>query len=223
MSQQFKIHLFLKFGEEKHIRALYERGEIYMNPLAHFRKLEQKERGDPYEGVSFIQNVEGEEIREFRIEPPGIKPINLNPTRFQLKGYPDSPVGNAFCLYMISSRDFQEHTTHTISSRIREFGDSCLLIKDNEFFYREIKKALHRNGYRFAEGPVDYMDFTKGELDIDPFKKHINFSHQNEFRFVIFREEADPIKLYIPPLIGKAELLPSEKIIEGLKGIIHKS
>lgn len=47
------ILVFLKFGEEKHIKDLFHNGSIYMNPIQYFRQIEDEPlRSDIYEGAS---------------------------------------------------------------------------------------------------------------------------------------------------------------------------
>ncbi len=41
--------MFLKIGQEEHIKDLYENGTIYLNTIEYFRKIEDEElRGNKY-------------------------------------------------------------------------------------------------------------------------------------------------------------------------------
>ena len=99
------IHCFIKFGSKQTITDLYENGTIYCNPVQYFRTLEDKFRGDSYEGASFIKNY-----------PPGKFTISIdgkeidhefNYLNFHVKEAYEKTLGNIYSLYCLSSKVLQ--------------------------------------------------------------------------------------------------------------------
>src|SRR4051794_836898 len=107
------IKLFLKFGEEKYVRELYENGTIYFNTLQYFRKKEDQElRGDKYEGVSRIINSTS---GTFHI--PSINKT-VNYLSLHAKQSYKIVVGNLYSLYCVSSFGFSNPLDFRIDEKI---------------------------------------------------------------------------------------------------------
>lgn len=63
-----KKHFFLliKFGEKKWIKKLFDEGELFLNTVDHFTKVENNEIGDTWEDV-----VQVDQIKNFKLEIGG--------------------------------------------------------------------------------------------------------------------------------------------------------
>lgn len=198
---------FIKFGEEEHIRDLYENGTIYMNPIEFFRKKEDQElRGDSYEGASRIINslpgtfkIPGID-REFRYES-----VHLT------ESY-ETVLGNLFCLYCISSFTFPDPKSFKVDELNHRFGTHCLLIKDVNYFFHRIQEVMKTSLLVYHHGFVKYYDRKKVNKALSLFDKPSEFAYQKEFRFYVDSRKTTPIEIQIGSLKGKADLCTMEDI-----------
>ena len=203
--------MFLKFGQEEHIRDLFENGTIYMNSIQRFRLIEDNGlRGDNYEGISEIRNY-----------LPGtfiIPEINHEVHHLGIhlrQSYPEV-LGNIYSLYCISSKTVANPLEFKIDKRNSEFGTHCLMIKNNPEFLSKIENALILSGLPFRHGFVEYYDKNKVNGAITLFQKPVEYEYQKEFRIYVERPYIDPFVLKIGSLQNIAELFTSNDIIRGL-------
>lgn len=52
------IDVLVKFGQKVNMKNLYEKGEIYLNPIEFFKNHENPEIGDRYENIMSIHQLE---------------------------------------------------------------------------------------------------------------------------------------------------------------------
>jgi len=205
------IHLFIKFGREIDINDLYQNGTIFMNPIQKFREFEDNElRGDPYEGIHEIENVE-----KGTIEFPS---IGFRGT-FNHAHYKSSYkhiLGNIYSLYCISSNFCKDLNSFTIDKKIKRFGSHCIIIKDTRAFYDRVIKKIEELNFDFSHGLVEYYDKYKTNKYISLFEKPSEFSYQNEFRLYLENPVQKPIKFSIGSLEDISEVHTTEKVVETL-------
>lgn len=180
MSQTITVKAFLKFGKERHIKDMFEKGSIFLNTVEYFRNIEDKElRGDKYEGTTKVINslpgtftipeLEG----EFKYQ------------KIHLRQVYERVNGNIYSLYTISSKGFPNPFDFKLYKRKTRFGTSCLLVKNNEEFLNRIKSELRKNKYSFESGFIEYYDKDKVSKDLTLFDKPLEFEYQKEFRFYV--------------------------------------
>ncbi len=206
------IHCFIKFGSKQSIQDLFENGTIYCNPVQYFKTLEDKFRGDNYEGATYIKNYPP---GTFKISIAG-KPIDreFNYLNFHLKGAYEKTLGNIYSLFYLSSKNLRGDKPVTIDQRIKDFGDTVLLIKDNPKFIDLIEKALHKKRLTFKQGFVEYYDRHIYTGEVNVFNKPKEYAYQHEYRFYIARRSDEPLILHIGSLMDIAEVYPADIFID---------
>ena len=203
------IKMFLKLGSLKNITDLYENGTVYINTIEFFKKIEDNElRGDNYEGASeIINSLPG----TFRI--PGID-RDFKYEKIHLKKSFDEVLGNIYSLYCISSKGFPNPLDFRMDEKNLRFGTHCLMIKDNDYFFKKIKAELKNNGYEFTHGFVNYYDKEKISKELTLFDKPTEFEYQKEFRFYVHNNKLEPIKIQIGSLKDYAEIIETKHLTE---------
>ena len=201
--------MFLKFGSFENIQDLLNKGTIYLNTIEYFRKLEDKElRGDKYEGATkVINSLPG----KFRI--PNVD-RDFKYEKVHLKESYETVLGNLYCLYCISSYGFENPFAFKLDERNLRFGTHCLMIKDNQYFFNSLENELNKNGYNYHHGFVEYYNKDNVSRDLTVFNKPNEFEYQKEFRFYVYNDKIEPIKIRIGTLKGKAEIFRIEDMME---------
>ncbi|MBV4357813.1 hypothetical protein [Pinibacter aurantiacus] len=206
------IKMFLKFGQEKHIRDLYQNGTIFMNSIEYFRKLEDDGlRGDSYEGIKRIKNYPA---GQFEIQSLNFKGNYLS---LQVREAYETVVGNIFSLYCISSHGWANPNDFKIDEKIKKFGSHCLLIKDNPQFLFLIEEKLKELKVKFNHNFVNYYDKDKVDREITLFEKPLEFEYQKEFRLYVEQKLAQPFIFKIGNLADVAEIYNSKDIVDSLR------
>jgi len=218
--RDFYIHCFIKFGSKSTITDLYENGTIYCNPVQYFKTLEDKFRGDNYEGASHIHNLPP---GQFKISIAG-KPVDreFNYLNLHLKESYEKTLGNIYSLYCLSSKILRGDEPVTIDKRINDFGDTALLIKDNPKFLTLIEKALEKKKLKYSHGLVEYYDRHIYTGEVDVFNKPSEYAYQNEFRIYLRRRSDEPLKIQIGNLKDIAEIYPANGFIDTFEAIRKK-
>ena len=167
---------------EQYAQALIERGELYMQSLAHFRAYEDGSvRGDPDDGKLHYQAAEGLTITKDSREV-----IVLPEARFRSSVRAEDIF--VYCMSSERSKDLAERFQSPFCVEIRDPGILFAKVKGS---VRLRSKLDHRNVYR---GPVDYR-----ELSVMPgadwalpervaFIKPPAWSWQAEYRIVVGRK-----------------------------------
>ena len=94
------------------------------------------------------------------------------------------------------------------------FGTHCLMIKDNEYFFKKIQLELKKNGYKFDHGFINYYDKSTVSKMLTPFDKPNDFEYQKEFRFYVQNYKLEPIKIQIGSLMGYSEMIETKHLTE---------
>lgn len=189
-------------------------GEVYANSIFNFRKTEDDfGRGDLFEGS--IKTINKNEISNEDF----FKGVSEN--------FIDHIVGNVvyideFSQYLKVFSMYCLEKDAIIDEKILKFGDSCIIIKNKEEFFKRIGIALNCmriNIDAFNLGKVSYYDFEDETKYLNPLYKLRTLSWQNEFRIVFYPGamlsvfDRSPIKINIGSIEDIAELKDSKTFI----------
>ena len=208
-------HLMKTCKEKEHARAFIQ-GTIFANPLSYFKQLEEGDiRRDTEEGIMTMPLTEGFKLeitsdaleaplvlnREDLVEAPTLQPRWFDAI-------------NLFCMHIIDIQREGNTGIIKIPSVATSFGRYAVVILDIGEFFRRVKKAVNRAGYRLSYRAVEYYDPKKGihtnPTTLEPiFTKRNNFQEEQEFRIAIDRKLAvpTPLKLDIGPIHDIATLI----------------
>lgn len=208
-------NLLFKIGKLKHLEEL-QNGSLYMNKLSSFRKYETEGMGDKEEGLftrftEGILYVNGIEIGEVK---NGETFLFDNAPVFCLASVPLQKVGEKNYEYVISREMLEDF----MQDDGEEYG--ILLIR-KDFFVEKIKNVLDESGDAWYWDKVNYSDerpsFPKNESYKIAFQKRMKFSHQNEWRLVLYIDIDDFYRLEIGSLEGGSFLKPIKSIDDDIK------
>jgi len=198
--------ILLKLGSREHLERFRCLGELYMNSLNYFARLEGDEvRGDEFEGISMLFQpanlqmvIEGPAFGKFAVDPADL----CGPVRVSRDVDRNA---NAFCMYAITAPvdgDF-------LDSRCEDFGDSLVIVLDGPEFLRRIAAEATARGLFCEAGLVKYYDCATHQGKLSPFHKINAFSYQQEFRIVARSGAAGPLIMQIGDLRDiTSEILP---------------
>ncbi len=208
----FYIHCFIKFGDKNSIYDLFENGTIYCNPVEYFKKLEDKFRGDIYEGASFIRNYPP---GQFKMSIAG-KQIDkeFNFLKLHIKESYEKTLGNIYSLFCLSSKILKGDKPIYLDKRLKDFGQYAILIKDNPRFLELIKNALKKKKIVYKLGLVEYYDKNIYTGSVDVFNKPLEYSYQNEYRIYLRRRSDEPFIFRIGSLKNIAEIYSANDFID---------
>ena len=213
------IFFLVKVFENKEHANDLMRGRLFINSLAHFKKIEGDDgRGDEDEGAVMFQLREGLTITlatgdegagqserfTIPIEDLAAPPI-LRPRWYDhIKVY---------CMYAGHTGDFQSVTSDNIgdlesqlrlSEGAKKLGSHAIVIKNVSEFIKRVKEAASLKGYGVIPKLVEYYDPEVGSPSLRSqvetiFTKRKEFDYQSEFRLAIDTGTAgcDPITLDI--------------------------
>lgn len=193
---------FIKFGKKEHLKELREKGLLYCNPIQYFTSIEdQSLRGDEMENVVDMHYMESGTVT---LSPVGEKPsANSTTMPFRDARFTSrivEPFGNLFCLFSINLLDKPFGEVFTISERVKEFGDSFLLIHDSSAFFNRVQRAAATHQLRADADLVEYKDFSRFTGKKTVFQKDLRYAYQQEWRLYIHNNKAELIKLEIGSL-----------------------
>ena len=208
-------NLLFKIGKMEHFTEL-KNGSLYMNKLSSFRKYETEGLGDKEEGL-FTRFTEGT-LYINGIEIGEVK----NGETFMFNNAP------VFCIASVPLRKAEEKKYEFVISKemLKDFmlDDSeeygVLLIR-KDFFVEKIKEVLDDSDYGWYWDKVNYSDertlFPKEESYKVAFQKRMKFSHQNEWRLVLFFDVDDYYRLEIGSLEGGSFLQQIKSVEDDIK------
>lgn len=203
---KIRIPIFIKFGQERHIKDLYENGTIFINQIEFFRKLEDGQlRGDNYEGTFRLKQLT--KNAPLILNPnDSKKKIELSVNKGQFREHYTSIIGNIYCLYAITPEMLKYETPYKIDLRNKNFGTHFLVTFETRFFYSKIIEQIKERNYEFRSHLVEYFDKEKYNGELTLFDKSNEYSYQNEFRILINNNKREPIILNIGSMKEYAEV-----------------
>jgi hypothetical protein len=222
---------FIKFFAEERYADQLLAGELYLNTLAYFRKIETVEDGrfDTHEAVSMW--LQPEDII-MKLNAPGFDEILITgkdlaaPTSVFRT---DSDYIHVFCLYTVTLNNFkivngritgkteELQRDLTIDKRCFEFGQYAVATNP-VLFQQQLREALRAQSRPFRSRFVTYYDETTfhGQIpDKDaPFWKQSRFSYQREYRVCVYPvvEVASPITIRIGDISSFSKKLKATEI-----------
>lgn len=197
---------FYKFIKKEHAGSFCS-GSMFFKNLEYYRTLEEKERtgrADANDGLLVSNSC---------YTPYGTL------IEFKLKT-------NRKCdLIMCVSRNIRKNNIE----KMRAFGDTVVIIEDEDAFIEKIKNAAKQAGYQTVFKDVYYYKdgleqenmerITNGLVNFSFFKQENLFGYQQEFRFLIHRndtEEENLKKLDIGDISTITEIVPVETLFDRL-------
>jgi len=195
----------MKIGTRENILDSYRNNYLYFNTVAHFRSLENSPIGrhDQHEGDLLIKQVV-----KLTLEKEGIK-YNFHEIfkKFSAQ-YHESLVkvpGNicSFCLFTLT----KEKNEFTIDSRLKEFGDTALVITNFSKFIKVVNSSITQLKFGYERKKVEYYNPKTYTGDLSFFQKDNSFQYQNEYRILIKSSGDNPIKLSVPNLNKVSSIL----------------
>lgn len=208
-------NIFCKFGQKVNMEALYNDGELYLQTLETFRRLEDKERGDKFEGAVRMRS-DKKGIMTLTNPETG-ESFDLDITESQLIERHSGVSGlHIYCIYCLI---FEDHEGLELGQSfgddiINGFGDYVVVILDTFAFMERVKKAVEELGFKLMSGRVDYLDLKDYTGELGPYRKDHSYSHQKEFRLVLLGDGRPdgPLKFTIGSLADIALIGQSEEI-----------
>ncbi len=193
-----KAWIFVKFGQRKYLEEI-QKGILYMNSWQYFKYLENEAQKDIYEGSLIWLN-------------PSISTIKIgdrvltreNGTLCASLSFPMESI-KIFCMSVICRGDQIRSDFKIFDDRMRNFGDSFLVIYNANRFLKRVDKALEINLKKeiFVSadyGKVEYFKPNEYDGDVGPFRKIDYYKYQKEFRIVICKSSKKPFKLSVGSL-----------------------
>ncbi|MYN30633.1 hypothetical protein [Duganella levis] len=201
------VWYLLKIFDDERWADAFMRGELRLNRLRHFKKIEEKEyaddaRPDEHEAASHWWQPDKVRIK-LNIHGVGELDITDDLAGPVVTSYSHHENLHVLCLYairtfgisiqgetfLISDEDADRVREQLfVSEKVAKFGRHGVLI-DAATFIEKMKIALRTRGVGFASNLVEYYDDEtfNGEIKVDriPFSKRKRFSFQNEYRFVV--------------------------------------
>lgn len=201
----------VKFGKKEHIENLYNHGELHMNNLPYFWKIEGDEaRHDPNDSLAEIHmGNRGYAI----LKIPEGKEVKINITTWDYKIPPATPEKiYLFCMYAL--RPF--HGSFPVDERNFTLGDSALLLLNGDEFIKRVAAALKKESIVGKSDLVEYVaDNYTGR--IGSFRKREKFSYQSEWRLVCLGGSGKYRKSYIGSLRDISRVIPTKEINTEIK------
>lgn len=214
MSNDFRVFLFLKFGEREHLLDLMNKGMLHMGTLKQYSTIEDPVsslRCDQYEGADFLYQPDKVSLMINNVEIKKIvAPFTLT--------FDNSRLANCFCLFSMKAEKNKHYTEEDWISHLRVdkrnflFGDSCLIIREPPTFLKRFKTACQQANFAYKYGFVEYVDLQQHHGQYGPFRKPLNFSYQSEYRLLIENVVDGPRDFIIGDLSDISEIVPSNEV-----------
>lgn len=188
------------------MKALLEKGVIYMQSLRNYVDIEHDQIGDPDEGLSYSLT------KDVKVEVNGLEiPEVIGPVRIV-----DSTERNPliYCMYSLSPEHI-DLNGRTIDPRCCGFGDYAVLMKDDAEFFNRLSGVFRENCVGSLTGDlVKYVNRGSYNGEMGAFRKYDKFCYQREYRYVWEggNLNASAVTLTIGDLSDIAALIPSEKL-----------
>ncbi|MEN4889200.1 hypothetical protein [Erwinia billingiae] len=210
-----KLGILLKVFSSEEYKECFLNGDLYMNTINYFRKYEEEAEGnigDKFEALTGWMHP-----HEFvlEIEINGIK-HKLNPDDMAGPATTSMKIhdhANVFCMTQLHSHDIdmaniksdEEYERvreyFTLPDDVKKLGKYMVVITDPKEFVRrsvaEGKRLLQeRMAIDYQSKQVIYYDEAEKSLMLDnfreaPFYKQSIYSHQNEYRLCLTRDNPD--------------------------------
>lgn len=168
---------------------LFNQGEVFLNHVGYFTNLEaDQQRGDINEGVT-------------RLWPLSKGTMSITDDNGELKQFATFTSGtarersqnlenaNLFCLYYLRVPINQDLklSDHIPKKSWAGFGDTAVIINEPNEFLDRLATAAKRKGFEVTKKFITYKDLSNHHGLLDPFIKDEQYSHQQEFRVLLWK------------------------------------
>jgi hypothetical protein len=206
------VYSFLKFAKAEYLHKMRNEGSLHLKSLRYYAELEDTEKGDPFEGVDRIWQPKhiGEltirtntSLGNFTATP--LRDL-AGPVRFRWNRVMDC---NVYCLFAITGPVDGE----LAEVRLRDMGDSAVLILNPSEFRNRIYSAAYKAGLNCQGGAVEYYSGEDYSGTVGPFRKRSRFAYQQEYRFVVWPGSGSPRELTLGSMKDiTSEVLPASEV-----------
>ena len=204
--------VFIKFTQKKYAEKLIN-GEIFFNLPTYYNSSDNEEIGDQNEGAEWIHNSE---VKSIRAEYPGNKIFNFTPipnSISKITQYNDYFLSHS--LYTVYKSGFNESGIFKVDSKMQNSKYDTAVVIENPFAYLKlIEEKLKLEKINYEMDLVNYKNLNIGKIDLTPFDKKLEHSHQNEFRIIIENFNNSTKTINIGSIEKFCKLVPSEVVIE---------
>ena len=193
------FHLFIKFGEKKYIKKLFEEGELFLNTVDYYTKQENKEIGDSWEDVVWT-----EPITDFKSR---VNNTVITAPSGSLQIHEQNLSQNLYCLWSlddnraIDNMNKEDNSLIIDTSNYNGFvndGQVCYVVITNlEAFIDRVKNELNKRNLKSKFGSVEYFREDKHVGVVHRFMKRNKYKKQNEFRIIVDNKDNSPLKINI--------------------------
>ena len=174
----------------KYFDNFLNHGEVFLNSLNTFRKIEHGQRGDNAESASQVLNG------TFNIsQTVDNKHIHIGCLDGRMTETLDASLEfKAFCSTFIEMKNNTLDLSSINIDKLKEFGDYALLINPNIFLPLLEKESL-KLGFGFERKRIEYTDLSvQRELNLTPFHKDTYYEGQCEYRYLLWDKEKRDFK-----------------------------
>ncbi len=201
--------IFVKFGEEKYMNDLIKNGNLFLNTVTEFKKIDDDFRGDKHEGVSDIIQSQNARLELTLPEILGGEKIILDGNNGLvgqvLMSNTNFSNTNIYSLYMIPpEEDFK------IDDRMFQFGKYAAIITNPIEFLKRVERSLEELNLAAYMSQVKYLERNDFEGEMSIFNKFSEYSYQNEYRIHVINTEDKPLIINVGSLEDIGQVIPCE-------------
>jgi hypothetical protein len=212
--------MFIKFTQKKYAKKLIN-GDIFFNLPTYYNYSDNEEVGDQNEGAEWIDNSE---VKSIRAEYPGNKIYNFTAIPNSISKITQyNYYFLSFSLYTVYKSAFNESGIFKVDSKIKNSKyDTAIVIEDPFEFLKRIEEKLKLEKINYEMDSVNYKNLNIGKIDLTPFDKKTEHSHQNEFRIIIKNLNNSTRTINIGSIEKLCKVVASEVILESEMKVTNK-
>jgi len=183
---------------------------MFLGPIEFFKTKDDTYRADDWENATLVAG--GSHVGSVQLKMPTGKILEgqLKEARIYIPQDDKYFATHLFCSCYLDS-NFHVWPSNVIDPRMRQFGDTVLIIRDVDTFFERLKATINTSGRNHVREmtcrAVEYVaDNFSGQYCI--FKKRDRYSYQREFRFALSapNERGRPFVLSLGDLSDIAEI-----------------
>lgn len=187
-----QCHLLVKIGKKEHMERLIENGEVYMNTTKYYRdKSDNNEIRDEFEGVLYIENGKPLKYRENLDNEKLFCLWNINN---------EKPIYEELIHSVIYDKELNQTKIALDLRKLSGFTDNedpyMVVIYNVKEFNNRFKKACKELNVEFVDNRiVSYYDelTIKPDRIITPYMKRKKYQKQQEVRFLVMKDDNNPL------------------------------
>ncbi|MGH1399397.1 MAG: hypothetical protein ACRBCT_09305 [Alphaproteobacteria bacterium] len=211
----FQPILLFRFGKTEHVKRFVENGEIYMNPVSYFKKIEgDTERSDKNENITGLHQAK---TMKMYVNDKEIKGLT-NQVTFYIPQQDKYMASHIFCMSCLCEGESIRDDKKIFDDKIKDFGEAFAVIGRLDIFAERLNTKLQsmlddNEILRAHTKRVEYVDKKSYSGEMDIFKKTNDYGHQKEFRISITCPDHldKPFKFSIGNLSDIAHIMKTKK------------